>query len=111
MRDSRVLLMTVAMLIPMAAGAEIGSRRQAELRHLLHQDCGACHGLHLTGGLGPPLTPASLAGKPAPDLAAAIRQGRPGTPMPPWADFLSAEEARWLVDVMKSGAGEADTGQ
>jgi cytochrome c55X len=27
--------------------------RQHELIRMVRQDCGSCHGLHLTGGLGP----------------------------------------------------------
>lgn len=88
------------MLLP-AAGAEIDADREAQLRHMLSHDCGACHGMRLTGGLGPPLTPTALAGKPAPALAEIIRRGVPGTPMPPWNALLSAEEAQWLADFIK----------
>lgn len=111
MRVSAFWLVIIAVSMPLAASAEVAAQRKAELRNLLRHDCGSCHGLRLTGGLGPPLTPASLAGKPAPELAAVIRYGRPGTPMPPWADFLSPEEARWLVDSMKSDIGEPDSSQ
>ena len=103
MRAEAPWLVLAAMLASFAAGADIPTERQEQLKHLLQQDCGSCHGLRLTGGLGPPLTPASLAHKPSPALAAAIRHGRPGTPMPPWSRFVSAEEARWLVDLMKRG--------
>jgi len=67
--------------------------------------------MRLTGGLGPPLTPASLAHKSAPDLVATIRYGRPGTPMPPWSGLLSAEEARWLVELMKTGRVEVGSNE
>jgi cytochrome c55X len=99
--------MLALMLAAFPAGAEIPSQRQEQLRYLLWQDCGSCHGLRLTGGLGPPLTPSSLANTPTPALAATIRHGRPGTPMPPWSRFVSEEEARWLVDLMKRGDGDA----
>ena len=102
-------LVLAAMLAPFWASAEIPPQRQAELRHLLKHDCGSCHGLRLTGGLGPPLTPAALDHKPAPMLTATIRHGRPGTPMPPWSGLVSAEEARWLVELMKRGFGSAST--
>ncbi len=104
-------LVLAATLVPFWAGAEIPSQRQAELRHLLEHDCGSCHGLRLTGGLGPPLTPASLGHKPTPALTATIRYGRPGTPMPPWSGLVSAEEARWLVELMKGGFGGASTSE
>jgi cytochrome c55X len=100
-----------AMAVWGAASADIAPQRQLELRHLLQHDCGSCHGMRLTGGLGPPLTPASLAHKAAPDLAATIRYGRPGTPMPPWSGLLSAEEARWLVELMKTGRVEVGSNE
>lgn len=105
-RNYSPALVLAAMLVPFAAGAELAPQRQAQLLHLLQHDCGSCHGLRLTGGLGPPLTPASLAHKPTPALTATIRHGRPGTPMPPWGAFVSEEEARWLVDLMKRGISE-----
>jgi cytochrome c55X len=77
--------------------------RQRELLHLLKQDCGSCHGMRLTGGLGPALTPAALRTKPAESLVATIVSGRPGTAMPPWRRFLSEAEARWLVARMVGG--------
>ena len=46
--------------------------RQRELMHMLKQDCGACHGMRLTGGLGPPLTPQALKDKPAASLVATV---------------------------------------
>ncbi len=106
-RGCSPVLVLMAMLVPIAAGAELAPQREAQLLHLLQHDCGSCHGLHLTGGLGPPLTPSSLARKPTPALTATIRHGRPGTPMPPWSGFVSEEEARWLVDLMKRGIGDA----
>ena len=102
-------LALAATLVPFLAHGEIPAERQAELRHLLAHDCGSCHGLRLTGGLGPPLTPAALGHKPTPALTAAIRYGRPGTPMPPWSGLVSAEEARWLVELMKGEVGGAST--
>ena len=78
-----------------------------ELLQLLKQDCGSCHGMRLTGGLGPPLTPAALRTKPAASLVATIEFGRPGTAMPPWRRFLSEAEARWLVARMVAGDVDA----
>jgi|SRR6185503_8462129 cytochrome c55X len=86
----------VAVAVPDAA-------RQSELLRLLRQDCGSCHGLRLTGGLGPPLTPQALRDKPAGSLAATIVAGRAGTAMPPWRPFLSETEAAWLVERLQNG--------
>ena len=65
---------------------------------MVRQDCGSCHGMHLTGGLGPPLTSAALADKPVASMAATIFHGRPGTPMPPWRSFLNEAEATWIAE-------------
>ncbi|MCJ8170842.1 c-type cytochrome [Atopomonas sediminilitoris] len=77
--------------------------RQADLRHLLKQDCGSCHGTRLTGGLGTPLTTTALAGKPREGLIATVLHGRPGTAMPPWQGLLNEAEAAWLIDQLMQG--------
>lgn len=100
MARSAWLALLPVLLVP-AASADVAAEREAELRNMLRHDCGACHGLRLAGGLGPPLTPAALSDKSSPALAAIIRRGVPGTPMPPWEALLSAEEARWLADRIK----------
>ncbi|ALI09949.1 disulfide bond formation protein DsbD [Pseudomonas fluorescens] len=79
------------------------SQRQAQLQHLLDQDCGACHGLYLTGGLGPPLTHEALAGKSRDSLIATVTLGRPGSAMPGWAALLAPDDIRWLVDRLLQG--------
>jgi cytochrome c55X len=81
--------------------------RQRELIRLLKHDCGACHGLRLTGGLGPALTPDALKDKRAENLVATIISGRPGTAMPPWRPYLSDAEAQWLVARMREGVSNA----
>lgn len=106
---SRYWMVLAAALWPLSCVAEPATERQAQLRHMLTHDCGSCHGLRLTGGLGPPLTPTSLAGKESPALAAIIRYGVAGTPMPPWKALISDEEARWLAELLKSASGNAGT--
>ena len=76
--------------------------RQQELVRLVRQDCGSCHGMTLRGGLGPALLPVNLKEKPADGLAATIYYGRPGTPMPPWKQFMSEAEAAWIVEKLMS---------
>jgi cytochrome c55X len=83
--------------------------RQRELVAFLRHDCGSCHGMRLTGGLGPQLTPDALRVKPTESLVATIIAGRAGTPMPPWRPFLSDTEAQWLVTRLLDGiADDAD---
>jgi len=77
--------------------------RQAELLNLVRQDCGSCHGLLLTGGLGLPLTPEALREKPPEALKETILHGRNGTTMPPWSPFLTDAEAGWIVQMLLKG--------
>lgn len=79
------------------------SARQKELIHLVRQECGFCHGLRLTGGLGSPLTAQAMQDKPAKTLEAVIRHGIPGTAMPGWAPFLTESEIRWIVQRLQQG--------
>ncbi|MBI2277502.1 MAG: cytochrome c [Dechloromonas sp.] len=85
-----------------ALAAEPEPARQQELVRLVRQDCGSCHGMTLQGGLGPALLPANLRDKPAEGLMATIVYGRPGTPMPPWQQFMSEAEASWIVEKLLS---------
>lgn len=92
----------VAALLPTLSTAEVPSpKRQAELRHLLEQDCGSCHGLTLRGGLGPSLAASRIAGHDDDFLIDTILFGRRGTPMPPWAHELTPEDVRWLVNHLR----------
>lgn len=94
-----LLLITALPWLPVSAGSP-SPERQQELQYLLVQDCGSCHGMRLTGGLGPAITSQALAGKPRELLVATIREGRMGTPMPPWKNLLADEDINWLVDYM-----------
>lgn len=98
-------LLLGATLLPHAAhGAPPpDDARQHELRRLVRDECGSCHGLTLRGGLGPALTPDRLAPLPAESLAATILYGRPGTAMPPWRRFLGDAEAQWIVEELRRG--------
>lgn len=94
----------IRLAVALAAAPEPEAARARELLRLLKQDCGSCHGMRLTGGLGPALTPEALRAKPAESLAATIVSGRPGTAMPPWRRFVSEAEAQWLVARLLTGA-------
>lgn len=109
-RARRQTMIGLCLLLGTAAGpaaAEIPAARQAELKHLLVQDCGSCHGLTFRGGLGSPLTPEALAGKDPQALRDTILNGLPGTAMPPWRPFVTPEEAAWLVQVLLEGGARA----
>ncbi|RME32859.1 MAG: cytochrome c [Gammaproteobacteria bacterium] len=96
-----ILLLPVAL---QAAAAPMPEGRQARLTELLLEDCGACHGRTLRGGLGPALTARALEGRDPETLFLTIRDGRPGTAMPPWGPYLKEEEIRWLVEQLQRGA-------
>ncbi len=80
--------------------------RQQELTRFVRQECGFCHGLRLTGGLGSSLTAKALKGKPAEALIATILYGRTGSAMPGWAPYLSEADTRWIVDELLKGFPE-----
>lgn len=88
---------------PLAEGVTPAPARQSELLNLVRQDCGSCHGLRFEGGLGVPLTPAALKGKPVEALRDTILYGRNGTTMPPWNPFLTEAEAGWIVQMLMKG--------
>lgn len=95
------------LLVATAANAAPDAARREALVRLVRNDCGSCHGLRLTGGLGPPLTPAALSEKPRAALLRTILQGRPGTAMPPWQGLLSEDEAAWIVEQLQAGFPDA----
>jgi cytochrome c55X len=88
------------------AGTEPSPERQLSLVRVVRQDCGSCHGMRLTGGLGPPLTREALADKPVDSMAATIFHGRPGTPMPAWRSLLSEADALWIAQSLLQGFPE-----
>ena len=98
----RLMIMT-AWLLSLSAFADVSAERRQALAHLLKHDCGSCHGMTLQGGLGPSLLPSALQQKPDELLFITIREGRPGTPMPPWKSQLSDEDIHWLVTLLRKG--------
>jgi cytochrome c55X len=103
-----VVLIGAAVVSALAAASDSrpavpDPQRARELVHIVRQDCGSCHGLTLKGGLGPALTAAALADKPAEGLVATIMGGRPGTPMPPFGTIVTELEAQWIVDQLMRG--------
>ena len=77
-----------------------------ELTRLVRQDCGSCHGMLLTGGLGQALVPEALREKSFDSLVATVLYGRPGTAMPAWKTILSQRDAEWIVQKFISGFPE-----
>ena len=96
---ARLAALMLAFALPVQAG-EVAPARAEELRHMVRQDCGSCHGLRLTGGLGSPITAQALAGRDPDELAMLILDGLPGSAMPGWRPLLTADEARWIADYL-----------
>ena len=99
----RFALLAICLAATTAWAGEPDAARRARLVEMVRQDCGACHGMTLKGGLGPSLEPAALAGRDADMLEFVILNGRRGTPMPPWRSLLSEEDARWIAAQLKQG--------
>ena len=91
------------LLVPSSQAEALSTAQQARLEHLLVQDCGSCHGLRITGGLGPALTLDAIGHKPRDSLIATVTHGRPGTAMPAWSALLNEQEIAWLVDTLLQG--------
>lgn len=103
LRLSRTTVLVLAAWPSITVAGELPTGRQDELRYLLAQDCGSCHGLMRRGGLGSPLLPGAMDGKSDESLIHVILNGMPGTPMPPWRDELSPEDARFIVRLLRRG--------
>ncbi len=100
------LLLGPVLALAQPADAHPNATRERALVRMVRQDCGSCHGMRLTGGLGPALTREAMADVPLESLAAVIYHGRPGTPMPPWKAMLSEPEARWIAVRLQQGFPE-----
>ena len=99
-------ILFVLALTATQALASLPEQRQQELTHLLKHDCGSCHGMTLKGGLGPSLLPEVLKEKPDELLFVTIREGRHGTPMPPWKTQLTEDEVNWIIQLLRKGPKE-----
>lgn len=97
------LVLSLLLALPLIAAEPIPADRQQELRNLLVQDCGSCHGLRMRGGLGPALLREQLQGKSADYLSLVILEGRPGSAMPGWRPLLTEAEARWMAELLLQG--------
>jgi cytochrome c55X len=100
------LLITPLLLSASLSMAATTPERAHELTRFVRQECGFCHGIHLTGGLGSPLTVAALRDKPADALIAATLHGIPGTAMPGWAPYLSLDDVTWMIHALQQGLPE-----
>ncbi|GIT86727.1 cytochrome c [Roseobacter sp. OBYS 0001] len=96
-----VALLAIFVLAAPSVGAEaLPQAEQDRLAHFVQQDCGSCHGLKMTGGLGSAITPEALEGHTVDGLTSIILDGIPGTAMPPWRPLLTEIEAQWIAEYL-----------
>jgi cytochrome c55X len=86
-----------------AAHVSVSADRKTALREMVQQDCGSCHGLRGTGGLGRPLVREVMKERSAAALELIILEGIPGTAMPRWRGVLSRDEAQWIAAGLQQG--------
>ena len=70
------------------------------------EHCASCHGADRLGGTGPALIPESLRRLRGERLAGVIREGRPATQMPAFADTLSEDEIAGLAAFLHEPVAE-----
>ncbi len=97
------LMFGLALCAPVLADDIPTAERALELRNLLIQDCGSCHGLKMRGGLGPALLPEQLTSRSLEYLTTIILHGKPGSAMPAWRGLLTPTEARWIAQRLLEG--------
>ena len=100
---SQTLSFIILVILSSSSLAEGSIDREQELQHLIKHDCGSCHGMTLNGGLGPALRIDALKDKPDELLFITIKEGRPGTPMPPWKSLLSDEDINSIIEILRKG--------
>ena len=96
-------VLIAGLFVTTSATADISQDRQTYLLNFLEQDCGSCHGLKRTGGLGSPLTPENLEYADDETLADIIMNGIPETAMPPWKAIINEEETYFLIKHLRKG--------
>ena len=65
-------------------------------------ECAGCHGTDRRGALGPALIPSRLSALSKEVLFKTIRDGRPGTPMPPFGAKLKDDQIRSMIAYITS---------
>ena len=101
-RTATIVFAAVLVSAP-AHASDYARLRGDALADFVRQDCGACHGLTLKGGLGHPLTADALTDLDVEAIRDIVLRGVPGTAMPPWEGLLTAEQADWIAHRLKEG--------
>jgi DNA-binding beta-propeller fold protein YncE/cytochrome c553 len=98
----KALLALMATLLGVSAQA-------AEPAALFQEHCAVCHGPDRLGITGPALLPESLARLRKPEAIKTIAEGRAATQMLPFADKLSKDEIKGVVDYIYTTVSPAPT--
>jgi nitrite reductase (NO-forming) / hydroxylamine reductase len=85
--------------------AGVGSVRDKSVSAYYADSCSGCHGPDRRGATGPALLPQRLTQEDA-YYFDVIKDGKPGTAMPPWSSLLSDEEIFSLVSYIRSEVSE-----
>ncbi len=97
------LCIASAFIFSAAQAGEYDFETHSEMSEFVRQDCGACHGLSLKGGLGRPLLKESLDHFDLETLEEIILDGIPDTAMPPWRGILDEAQAKQIAKALKEG--------
>jgi len=100
----RMLSFCVLICLTLIVRAGESVDRRLELQHLIKHDCGSCHGMTLSGGLGPSLKAEALKNKSDELLMVTISEGRAGTPMPAWKSLLSKNDITIIIKLLRNSA-------
>ncbi|MBP9229841.1 MAG: cytochrome c, partial [Azonexus sp.] len=103
-RGNRVKSQLVLMVALLAAAA-----RAAEPADLFQEHCAVCHGPDRLGITGPALLPESLARLRKPEAIKTIAEGRAATQMLPFAEKLSRDQIKGVVDYIYTPVSPAPT--
>jgi cytochrome c55X len=95
-----------ALISSSAQAGEFDFKTHSEMSDFVRQDCGACHGLSLKGGLGRPLLKENLDHFDLETLEEIILDGIPDTAMPPWRGLLDEAQAKQIAKALKEGTIE-----
>ena len=87
---------------PVQAG-DFDFTTHSEMSEFVRQDCGACHGLTLKGGLGKPLLKENLEHFDLETIEMVIEDGIPDTAMPPWRGVLTQDQIKRIAKALKEG--------
>ncbi|HEY9120272.1 MAG TPA: cytochrome D1 domain-containing protein [Marinobacter sp.] len=93
-RKDTLLILATSLLLSASLQASPDSGTET----LYQQHCASCHGSDRLGGMGPALLPDNLSRLRKPQAEDTIRNGRPATQMPAFADILDSESVTALAE-------------